>query len=435
MLNYSIANCYDACSQLNKAKIHYEQAIQLRQDYAEAYNNHGNVCRKLGEYALAEKSLFHALRLFISVDTLGNIGLLMTELRKPDIALSYYNHALQLDPGNCSILWNKSLLLLSQKQWQEGWRLYDYGLLAKTRPKQITPPEGGVDTYSASYFKNKVIFIHREQGIGDEIMFASCFPEMINLAKHCYIEADSRLVPLFRRVFNRATVVPHSELLVSNDFHNNELADIHISSASIPRFLRNHDYEFTKTNAYLSPKPELIQNWKTRINQLGEGLKIGVSWRGGIGEQSLKRSADLHWWNQLLQLDDCQFVNLQYGNVDDELDTIQTTIHEWIDTDHFHNMEELAAQISSLDLVITVSNVTAHLAGALGKPLWIILPYASNWRWLNGENPSLWYPSARLFSQPKPGQWQPVFDELLTELSTLKQKAAKLNQQTSLVPC
>jgi len=421
ILHHSIANCYDACQQLRKAKYHYEQAITLRQDYAEAYNNHGNVCRKLGEYTLAEQSLFRALRLFISVETLANIGLLMAELRKPDSALSYYNHALQLEPDNAFVLWNKALLLLSQGNWKEGWRLYDYGLMSKTRPKQITPPENSVTHYSLNYFKNKTVFIHREQGIGDEIMFASCYQEIINVAKKCYIEADTRLVPLFQRAFDNTTIIPHSELLISNDYADEEFADVHISSSSIPRFLRNSWEAFSQSNTYLASKPEITKHWQNRFNKLGVGLKIGISWRGGLGEQSLKRSAELCWWERLFQQDNCHFINLQYGHVEDELNEFDSIIHEWVETDHFHNMEELAAQISALDLVITVSNVTAHLAGALGKPVWIILPYATNWRWLNGKNPSLWYPNARLFSQASPGDWGSVFNEVAKELGKLKQ--------------
>jgi len=428
-LHYSIASCYDACLQLNKAKYHYEQAINLRQDYAEAYNNHGNVCRKLGEYQIAEESLFRALRLYISIETLANIGLLMAELRKHDLALSYYNHALQIEPDNASVQWNKALLLLSQGFWRDGWKLYDYGIMAKTRPKQISQPDDSINDYSLDYFRDKTLFIHREQGIGDEIMFASCFRELISVTKKCYIEADTRLVNLFQRAFPTATIVPHSELLISSDYSNEELADIHLSSASIPRYIRNRNSDFPYTKGYLQAIPSSQSHWTSRFNALGDGVKIGISWRGGIGEQSIKRSAELQYWKKIFNHQNCQFINLQYGHVEDELNQFDTVIHEWIDTDHFHNIEELAAQISALDLVITVSNITAHLAGALGKPVWIILPYAANWRWLNGKNPSVWYPSARLFCQRTPGEWNSVFDEVSKALVKLNDSHQSPNKR------
>jgi len=421
VLHNAIANCYDSCSLLQQARYHYKQAINLRQDYAEALNNYGNICRKLGDYETAEQSLLDALRLNISVETLANLGLLMAEKKKYSAASSFYDHALRIQPENARVLWNKSLLLLSRGELKHGWALYDQGLAAKTRPNQISIDKLPEEKYNREFFRDKVLHIHREQGIGDEIMFASCLAEIIAISKKCIVETDDRLVPLFQRSFKQAKILPRSEILLAHNHSQDENIDVHISIASLPRFLRHSFDDFPQAHHYLLAYKQATSAWKNRYKKLGDKFAIGISWRGGFGDQGLKRSAELNDWSALLHRDDCQFVNLQYGQVDEELKQFADIVAEWPDTDHFHNLEQLAAQISALDLVITVSNVTAHLAGALGKPVWIILPYATNWRWFNGRNPCPWYKQARLFKQNTAGDWQSLFSEVNRELEKLLQ--------------
>lgn len=424
-LQLAIANCFEKTNDLLQAKLHYEQAIELRQDYAVALNNYGNVCRKLGLLDIAEESLLNALRLKISVETLGNLGLLMYEKRQYSLAESFYDHALRLEPDNLQIKWNKGLLYLSQKKFSKGWDYYDIGLMAGTRPRQVSPQVTSNADYSLNYFAGKNIHIHYEQGIGDEIMFASCYGEIIDVAKQCTIECDDRLAPLFQRSFNKAHIIAKSETLFTHSSAPGSIADCYISAASIPRFLRRSASDFPVQQRYFSAYGRAAKLWKQRFNSLGDGLKIGISWRGGSNEETRKRSSTLDQWHDVFTTPHCHFINLQYGNVKSELDSAPVTIHEWEDTDHYHNLEQLAAQIASLDLVITVSNVTAHLAGALGIPVWVMLPYSPNWRWFEGVNPSLWYASAKLFRQSSYDDWDSVMRLVSQELHNKTSELAK----------
>ncbi len=411
-LQNSAGLCEERCKNLPAARQHYLTASTLKVDNAEALNNLGNVCRKMGDYENAEMYLLRALRVNISVATLANLGVMMGELGKHPLALSFYEHALRLQPDNPQLRWNKSIVLLSMGRFDEGWFLYDQGKIAKTRPKQQSPHIKDKANYNIEYFRNKTIYIKGEQGIGDEVMFASCIPELIAISKRCIIECDDRLVPLFQRSFPDALVMPEYDSKPGLSNKNMENADIAISMGSIPRFTRRKFTDFPRNKAYLFAYPKAVTHWRKRYEEKGKTLNVGITWKGGINDEARRRSTSLAAWKNILTLDDVNFINLQYGDVSQDAEMVERYLNDWPDTDHFHNIEQLAAQISALDLLITVSNVTAHLAGALGVPVYILLPKSPNWRWFKGKNPSPWYNSATLFAQTSPDEWNSLFQRI-----------------------
>lgn len=418
-LHNSAGLCEEHCNNLPAAKRYFQTAIDLKQNNPQAFNNLGNVCRKLGEYSKAEEYLLTALRLNISVETLANLGMVMNELGNLSLCLSFYEHALRLQPDNAKLNWNKSLTLLAQGKFDQGWYLYDQGKIAKTRPKQISPKITDKADFSVDYFRDKTVYIRGEQGIGDEIMFASCFADIISVSKYCHIECDERLVPLFQRSFPDANIVAEydSHLINQKSGASNEKgitgtginADIVISSASLPRFVRRSFSSFPCKNSYLYAYPKAAEQWRKRYALKEKSLNIGISWKGGLRDEARRRSTELASWLGIFQNTNVNFVNLQYGDIQNEQDIADKYLNEWSDTNHYHNLDQLAAQITALDLVITVSNATAHLAGALGVPVFVLLPHSPNWRWFMGKNPSPWYKSATLFAQKQTDDWGPVF--------------------------
>ncbi|MDH3326556.1 MAG: tetratricopeptide repeat protein [Gammaproteobacteria bacterium] len=411
-LQNSAGLCEELCRNLPAAKYHYKMAIQLEQNSAESLNNLGNVCRKLGEYEVAEKYLLEALRLNISIETLANLGLVMEELGKLSLALSFYEHALRLQPDNPQLNWNKSLVLLSQGHFDQGWFLYDQGKFAKTRSKQISPQVTDKSEFSIEYFRDKSVYIRGEQGIGDEIMFASCIPDILAVATKCTIECDGRLLLLFQRSFPEASVVGQCDPSSGKLNVENTDADVVISMGSLPRFVRRNYSDFPPEKAFLYSSNKAEESWRQRYTTKQKSVNIGISWKGGINDESRRRSTELNAWTNILSIKNINFVNLQYGDISDEKEIADKYLTEWPDTNHYHDIEQLAAQISALDLVITVSNATAHLAGALGVPVFILLPHSPNWRWFMGKNPSPWYGSATLFTQKKTDDWKDVFEAI-----------------------
>jgi len=418
-LQNALGNCYEHCQQLHKAKEYYLNAIELRQDYAEALNNLGNICRKMGDYQQAEFSLLRSLRLCIKVPTLINLGLLMTEMYNYAQAHSFYDHALRLQPFNNEIKWHKALLLLTEGEFKQGWELYTSSDRASLSMNDSLPNSSRI-IEKPEFFENKTVYIKGKQSINDEVMFASCIHEIIKQSKKCYIECDDRLVSLFQRSFYGADIIPKSESKLNQHFNKSHKFDITICMVNIARILRQSFNDFPSQRSYLIPSMEASRQWKKKYAQLNNDLKVGIAWRSSASDEASNNCCSLKNWKFIFADTKSQLVNLQYGQIQAELEEFEQKILDWPESDHQHNIEQLAAQISALDLVITTNNLVAHLAGALGKPVWIILPYAANWRWFNGKNPCPWYSSARMFKQKAPGDWVGLFHELNQHLLALQ---------------
>jgi 2-polyprenyl-3-methyl-5-hydroxy-6-metoxy-1,4-benzoquinol methylase len=207
--------------------------------------------------------------------------------------------------------------------------------------------------------------------------------------------------------------------------------DLQIAMGSLPRFVRRSEADFPTRRRYLVADPSLVMNWRARLQELGPGLKVGVSWRGGHKPAvRQRRSIPLDRWTPVLQIPGARFVNLQYGDCAEELAQIQAAtgipVHHWSDVNPLENLENFAAQIAALDLVVSVDNSTVHFAGALGTPVWALLHFSPNWRWMLKREDSLWYQSVRLFRQPAIGDWTSVIERVAAELTTVKPTPASI---------
>lgn len=229
---------------------------------------------------------------------------------------------------------------------------------------------------------NKHILILKEQGIGDQIMFASCFSDIISLAGHCTIETDSRLVDLFSRSFPQATVVAESA-------HRHISPDFHIYLNSLSTILKTKIKDFPEHQRYLipDPDPDQVNFWQQRIKKTGKGLKVGICWRSAfINEERVVRYTCLDEWEPVFNASGIEFINLQYGNCEAEIleaeEQYGIHIHRWSDLDLKDDLESVAALMSVLDLVVSVSTMVVELAGALNVPVWQFSP-GSEWTTLD----------------------------------------------------
>jgi hypothetical protein len=264
------------------------------------------------------------------------------------------------------------------------------------------------------------LLIWAEQGVGDEVMFASLVPDVLAAGGRPVILCNSRLVPLFARSFPAAQV-----LHCSDPGHFCQLpADCHVPMGSLPRFFRSAQDRFLPHRGYLRPDDTLVEHLRARYASLGSGLKVGISWRSGNRTSGRRRSAPLSSWRELLQTDGVQFVNVQYGDCRQELDDVKrdsgVEVYHDEQVDPLRDMDAFAAQIAALDLVISIDNSTVHMAGALGKPVWTLLSVAPNWRWFHGRDDSPWYPAMRLFRQTKLADWPALFQHVAAALAAWK---------------
>jgi hypothetical protein len=265
------------------------------------------------------------------------------------------------------------------------------------------------------------LLIYAEQGLGDEVMFASCLPEVLQISQQVVVECDTRLASLFQRSFPNAQV--HGVDRAVDDLSwLAEHADITAQCAigSLPQYFRRSSKAFEGCGPYLVADPHLIDRWRETLVSAGEGLKVGIAWRGGTYKTRRElRSTALSQWQPILSEGGVQFFALQAASREElqELRMSGVSVHEL--PDMAKDFDELAALIACLDLIITVQGTTAHLAGAQGRPVWILLNYSSEWRYMNAGERMPWYPSAKLFRQPTPGAWDVIFHAAGHELNAL----------------
>ncbi len=388
---------------------HHRRAIELKPDYAQAHFNLGNGYRCQDQFAEAIDCYNRALTLDPdNADTLVNLGLAHQRIHQFDLARSYYQRALAIDTSSVEGHVNRAYLNRLLGNLADGWDEYEWRFQAEPQQRQFDKP-----LWNGQPRAKETLFVYAEQGIGDEVMFASCLPDVLEKIPNCIVECDPRLVPIYQRSFDSATII------ASSDTGNHSLPPFDMQSpvGSLPRWTRRRLEDFPGRQSFLVADSNRVTQWKTRLADFGSKLKVGVSWRGGRKpETKRQRSTAIDNWASILNVSNAEFFNLQYGDCTQEIADCQrstgVSIHNYSEVDPLIELEEFCAFISALDLVISIDNSTVHFAGALGKDVWTLLPFNPDWRWMLDREDSPWYPSMRLFRQSKPNDWENVFNEV-----------------------
>jgi len=415
----NLGNALNSCGEPEKALDAYKRALELRPGDKTIINNIGNALKSQGKLQQAIACFNKAIDIDPRyIDAYINIGNALREQGSLSEATASYNKAIALNPGCPGAHSNLAIALLSGGNFRSGWREYEWRWQAyqwKPRPYRFPVWKGeSLDT--------KTILVYAEQGIGDEIMFSSCYANLSSTANNVIVECDPRLEALFNRSFDRVISKSTSRTQTQTDWLS-ELPDIdvQIAAGSLPMHLRRTLDAFPAHAGYLKPDPGLVNTWRQRYAETGNDCKVGISWRGGTSAGDKKaRSLKLEQWQEILTTPCVTFVNLQYGDCRMEIDTVEkrfgVTLHDWADSDPLRDMDSFAAQIKALDLVISVDNSTVHMAGSLGVETWVLQPFAGDWRWLRGNSESYWYPDIRHFWQAQPGDWGGVIHTISTRL-------------------
>ncbi|MGV6852872.1 MAG: tetratricopeptide repeat protein [bacterium] len=429
-----LANIYHQMQQYKLAIAYLKKAINLQNDVAEFHFNLGVSYQQLGEHSSAQKAYQRALDLHPDyVDALNNLATMLQDsgdiesaislLKRvikinPQLDYSFYNlascyrmngnhkiaesycdQALDLNPTYVDARLMKAGFLLSSRQFKSGWQEYEW------RHYQLepnTPYRAPLPVWAGQSGVN--LLIVAEQGLGDEIMFAACINDLMSRCESIVLLCDSRLVPLFSRSFPQCEVIATPQAGDHRWLINFPLLEMCISMGSLPAYTKKSQADFAQSKPYLNASKQRKDHWRNKLAALPKGKNIGISWRGGKDEieQSL-RSVPLRMWTEIFSQQKINFINLQYSDHADEINQFEQTtdfsLQQFPEINPLKELEEYAALISNLDLVISIDNSSVHLAAALGVETWVILPKGANWRWGNeGEN-SLWYPTVRLFRQ------------------------------------
>ena len=254
------------------------------------------------------------------------------------------------------------------------------------------------------------LMVYSEQGIGDYVMFALLFSELRQRAKSVHIEVNSRIASLFRRTFPDMRVVDRNALPADFD---PKAYQAKVAMGELPLALGSDMENLPNRKGFLIPEPGLALKLRNRYRALFPGKRlVGISWRSGNRDSATIRSIDLTLWRPILETPDCAFISLQYGDNSRDLENLRAetghVVHWDREVDPMQFMDPLAAQITAMDLVISVDNSTVHFAGALGKPCWVLLPTNSDWRWLTDRTSSIWYDSLFLWRQQIGEGWEQV---------------------------
>ena len=345
-------------------------------------------------------------------------------------AAEAFDRALTVDPEHARARHNRAHLRLQNRNFEVGWLDYEArrsdvqaGFIA--RPFDF--PE-----WSGEDLAEHTILVWGEQGLGDQILHASMFPDLIEKSKLVIIECEPRLQPLFQRSFPnarvvRATLPPIPEILSLSPSRQ-------CAAGSLGQWLRPNENTFPGRPAFLHSHPERTQDILTScIKSFGAGIRVGLSWKSSRVDLGVHKSVDpaTDWAPIFRGRPGVHFISIQYGDTERERVAVETEhgipIHEISDVNVTKDIDGLAALISTLDLVITTSSTSAHLAGALGIPTWVLVPRGRGrfWYWFNNDRVSPWYPSLTLYWQETAGDWGAPVQAIADEFTSWYEKKSK----------
>lgn len=427
LANNNLGNVLRQSGRADEAMEYYQKALSINPDHADTYNNIGTFFQIKGELGEAIQQYQKAVELnpafTEAFNNLGNIYTLQGEYEK---AVQSYQKAAELEPDLASAQYNLALIRLLHGNFSEGWENYEWRF--KTQEVSAEPNKFPYPLWDSSPLEGKTLLVYSEQGLGDEIMFSSCLPDVLEKARACVVECSEQLMPIFIRSFPDASIFNWDTF---DPAHASALPvpDLKIPIGSLPKFFRPDLGSFPGRVAYLLPDKERVSGWKAILASAGQGLKVGISWRGGTKpHQQQACSLSLKTFADLFSVETVQFVNLQQGDCAEEFRELKETsgavLHTFETVDPLKDLDEFAALLKALDLVISVDNTTAHLAGALGAPVWTLLPFVPDWRWLLNRQDSPWYPAMKLFRQPSPGDWETVLGQVKKELQDMTESTA-----------
>lgn len=347
---------------------------------------------------------------------LNAIGVQLCALNRHEEGIAHFRQVLERNPRDATAHNNLSSALLAVGDFANGWR--HQRMRADVREQPHWP--GGLECplWSGEPLGGKSLYVWSEQGLGDQVMFASMFPDLLAAGAACTFQVDPRLERLFARSFPAARVLGKRPGTPADA----PTPDYQVPMSGLGEFLRSARERFPQHAGYLAADTTRRLHWRTRLTALGPGLRVGISWRGGTERTGRRqRSIALQEWRALLERPDVRYVSLQYGDCRQEIDALRaagTPIAHWQEA--IDDLDECAALLCELDLVISVPTTVIHLAGALARPVWVLVPARPGWRYLLQGERLPWYPSARLWREAEATGWRPVLERVANAISLFR---------------
>jgi len=405
-----IANVYKKRKEFEKAAGHYKKAIALKPDFKEAHSNLGDLYRQQLNF---EDSLKQC-RMAVSLEPdfargYVNIGNTLLDQGCYDDALEAYQKAIDLSPGLADAHYNRGFIFLLKGEMEQGWEEYEWRFKSREIAKDIGYAETVVPEWDGSRLDGKSILILSEQGIGDLIQFVRYFPFVKEMGGTVLFRCRPELVRLFDGYEGIDVLIEDSLEEAA------KRADVCVRLLSLPRIFKTTVQTVMGNVPYLKVDRKTVDDWKLRVDS--DLLKVGLVWSGSKSHKNDRnRSCKLSDFAPFAGITGVRYFSLQKEAVDTagaeppkgmQMEYLGTGLNDFYDT---------AAAIMNMDLVITVDTAVAHLAGSLGRPVWTLLPYVPDWRWMLNRDDTPWYPTMRLFRQPGIRDWESVIQQISIEL-------------------
>ena len=398
----------------------FARAIGLDANSAEAVNNRGAVLLRMFRPTEALTDFAYAIQLNPNyADAHTNAGITQRGLERYDDAVRSLDRALSMKPDDVTALWTQAVVKLAKGDFRAGLPLYE----SRLRRDPTGQSQRTIDAprwSGAEPLQGKILFVHAEQGLGDTLQFCRYIPVLEAMGASVVFEVQPVLKRLLGSLGMRGNMIGRGESLPK--------FDLHIPLLSLPLAMGTELNTIPGGVPYLHVEPGALRSWSARLAAL-PGLKIGLNWHGNPEAERFSalqaRSFPLAAAAPLARLEGVSIVSLQKGDGAEQLGQVefanrvaQLTDPQYMGADEIAT--ETAAILKSLDLVITADTALAHLAGALGVRVWLVLQAAPDWRWLIDRDDSPWYPTIRLFRQRRLGNWPEVFDRMAAELAAQK---------------
>lgn len=397
---FIVAEVYSRAERFGLASNLYHRIVGLKPTRPEPWNNLGMCYAGMGDNLKARDAFFKAYNLNKQSPLFtANIGMTYFSERDFKRAIEWCNKSLAEAPDSKAATNTLGMCNLSLGNWEEGWKQYSASVGGKFR-KMIRYQEE--PQWSGQH--DQAVVFYGEQGLGDEIMYASCIPDAQKVCKTTILECDSRLEALFRRSFP-GVVVHGTRRQQDCKWIAEQPIDASLPVGQLPQFFRPSPKSCPGT-PYLKADPERRVQWRSLFDSMGKKPKIGIAWSGGSKHNKPKeRAIGLEAMKALFDSVDADWISLQYKDPTDEIKASGRTIHHWKRACETDDYDDTAALVAELDMVVGVHTTVHHLAGALGVPSLILVPSRTIWIYCLPDGSMPWYKSASLFKQLEGEKW------------------------------
>lgn len=423
----NLGTTFQELGRLDEAMASYHKAIEIMPDHAEVHNNIGTVFQEQGKLEASIEKYKKAIALAPDhAKAHNNIGAALQEQGKYNEAMAFYRQAITLKPDYAEAHLNRSFILMLMGNLEEGWPEYEWRLRTKDRiPRTFPQPE-----WDGVPLQGKSVLVHAEQGFGDTIQFVRYLPMIKARGGRVIFECQKTLLRLLKNNMGIDEIVEQSL-----NYEQLKQFDVHIPLLSLPGIFGIKKDTLSSAAPYIKVDPDLVTQCRSRLSDHG-AFNVGIVWTGKTSYKYVyyKRSCSLSDFAPLADIPGLAFYSLQKGPASKEAEKPPHGMKIIKLDDELNDFTDTAALIANMDLVISIDTSVAHLAGAVGKPVWNLLSFAPDWRWFPNRIDSPWYPTMRLFRQTQPNDWNDVFRQvkkaLLHKLTTERQRTSAGKPET-----